>query len=176
MREVIHNLYVGENGELYCIKQNRIINIYDEGYPCSDCEFCFGSLQGEGVECKYRDIHLLDEKVVRIHDMKKEEERVNTYLSHMLKDRRKKIVLYGINYEYIPVIREKFDEEIVIQSFQKNFCKCDLGHFLIVNRDTLSQENRKYLNDWCVAFGMEFEFVEVDEETIGEDLDRYFGR
>ena len=56
MREVIHqNFVIPENSyKIYCHKTHRIERLNID--RCNKCEMCFGSLQGMGVECKWKDV------------------------------------------------------------------------------------------------------------------------
>ena len=53
MKEVIHQNYYGKSGKIYCKKAHTVMEQDIE--MCSKCEYCIGSLQGQGVECVWED-------------------------------------------------------------------------------------------------------------------------
>lgn len=52
-QEVIHQNYVDESEKIYCRLDNKVVKA--DYKNCSDCPCFFGALQGEGVECKWKD-------------------------------------------------------------------------------------------------------------------------
>lgn len=53
MQLVTHQNFLDEKGKVYCKKQHKVMKLNPK--CCSDCEHCVGSLQGEGVECRWKD-------------------------------------------------------------------------------------------------------------------------
>ena len=53
MKSVIHQNFYDENGNIYCKKKHAVMN--QDLDLCDNCEYCFGSLQGAGVECLWED-------------------------------------------------------------------------------------------------------------------------
>lgn len=53
MRVVNHQNYYDNNGKIYCKKEHKVMN--QDIDKCSVCDYCSGSLQGEGVECSWED-------------------------------------------------------------------------------------------------------------------------
>ena len=53
MNEVIHQNFYDHAGKVYCKKSHKVMRPNLE--TCSECDYCFGSLQGQGVECIWED-------------------------------------------------------------------------------------------------------------------------
>lgn len=49
---IIHQNVAGYGGLHYCKKYNKLTTSFS---ACSRCDYFFGSLQGEGVECNWED-------------------------------------------------------------------------------------------------------------------------
>ena len=74
LNQVIHHNYVdSDSGVVFCKKLHRVMEFDVE--ICSACEYCFGSLQGMGVECFWNDN--IDEPIVSVYNPKKEYDRVS---------------------------------------------------------------------------------------------------
>ena len=54
--QVNHFNFVGKDGQVFCKRQDKIRKIASGYKDCDKCPYLFGSLQGEGVECKWEDI------------------------------------------------------------------------------------------------------------------------
>lgn len=56
-KEVVNHFnYLDENGNIFCKRQDKVLTIASNYNNCNDCPYLFGSLQGQGVECKWEDI------------------------------------------------------------------------------------------------------------------------
>lgn len=53
---VNHFNYLDEFGNIFCKRQDKVLTIASNYNDCNDCPYLFGSLQGQGVECKWEDI------------------------------------------------------------------------------------------------------------------------
>lgn len=55
---VVHqNFALEENNEMvYCKKNHEIGKLAKIQTQCADCEYFYGCLQGEGVECEWEDV------------------------------------------------------------------------------------------------------------------------
>lgn len=56
LEAVNHFNYVTKSGKVFCKRQNRVRKIVPEYKDCDKCPYLFGSLQGQGVECMWKDI------------------------------------------------------------------------------------------------------------------------
>lgn len=55
MNKIIHYNYCDNSGRVFCKKEHKIISLEGDT-KCDKCDYCFGSLQGEGVECIWEDV------------------------------------------------------------------------------------------------------------------------
>nr|DAP04666.1 MAG TPA: hypothetical protein [Herelleviridae sp.] len=49
---IIHQNIAGEDGLHYCKKHNKLVKNFR---ACGKCDYFFGSIQGQGVECNWED-------------------------------------------------------------------------------------------------------------------------
>lgn len=73
MKEVIHQNYYDNDGKIYCKKYHRVME--QNINKCSKCEYCFGSLQGDGVECLWEDV--ISQPIISISNPQSEYLRVS---------------------------------------------------------------------------------------------------
>ena len=55
LRNVVHLNYADNNGKVYCRQYHKIVTIGTREVNCTQCPYFFGSLQGQGVECRWED-------------------------------------------------------------------------------------------------------------------------
>lgn len=72
LHEVNHLNYMNEDGKVFCRRQNRVFKL--DAAVCSKCPYINGSLQGEGVECCWKDN--VNDYLLSVHDPEIEQQRV----------------------------------------------------------------------------------------------------
>ena len=56
LENVNHFNYMTKDGKVFCKRLGKVWKIAPEYKDCDKCPYLFGSLQGQGVECIWKDI------------------------------------------------------------------------------------------------------------------------
>lgn len=75
LKPVNHQNIVSDSGRVYCKKLGKVINL--DYKDCNTCDYCFGSLQGQGVECMWEDSINNQSSIVTVTNPNKEFLRVS---------------------------------------------------------------------------------------------------
>lgn len=56
LRLVDHLNYFDKNGKVFCKKKDRVVTLDEtQASDCEKCQYVFGFLQGDGIECQWPD-------------------------------------------------------------------------------------------------------------------------
>lgn len=72
---VVHQNLADRNGKVFCKRTNKIETV---GAHCDSCPYLYGSLQGKGVECEWKDV--MNEVFVEVESPKDELLRVSSLI------------------------------------------------------------------------------------------------
>ena len=72
-----HFNYLDEYGNVFCKRLNKIHTVAPEYKECGNCPYLFGSLQGQGVECRWEDVPSESPCGLYVKDPQKELARVS---------------------------------------------------------------------------------------------------
>lgn len=75
MKPVIHQNFLTPTNKIFCKRLDKVTDLNID--RCNTCPMCFGSLQGDGVECLWDDS---DDKypILSVYEPEKEAERVKS--------------------------------------------------------------------------------------------------
>ena len=75
LESVTHQNFVTNSGRVFCKKVGKVIELDCD--KCDKCEYLYGSLQGDGVECRWDDPVKTAIGIYAVHDPNKELLRVS---------------------------------------------------------------------------------------------------
>lgn len=75
LRDINHQNFLNKDNKVFCKRLNKILSL--DNLKCEDCEYFYGSLQGQGVECFWEDFNETPAPIVSVFNPQKEMLRVS---------------------------------------------------------------------------------------------------